>query len=172
MGSVARVLGLMCSSTFSVLDVRERVVVPALAAGWRVAITLTPNAFTWFEAAGAVEPLRELTGLPVRGASRLPTEPRPHPVVDCYLWAPASANSVAKLALGLGDNQALTTVTEAIGSDTPVVVLPQVSPASARHPAWDGHLATLRAGGVELLHGEGVDLPWESALEAVERVTR
>ncbi|MCP3799219.1 flavoprotein [Allokutzneria sp. A3M-2-11 16] len=162
-----RVLGLMCSATFSVLDVRERVVEPAVQLGWRVAITLTPNAFTWFEAAGEVEVLRELTGLPVRGASRLPTEPRPHPVVDCYLWAPASANSVAKLALGLGDNQALTTVSEAIGSATPVVVLPQVSEAHTRHPAWDGHIAALRAGGVELVP----DLAWDLALERVERVT-
>ncbi|MFB9906869.1 flavoprotein [Allokutzneria oryzae] len=178
---MGRVLGLMCSATGGVLGVREGLVEPAVARGWTVAITLTPNAFTWLEAVGEVERLRGLTGLPVRSASRLPTEPRPHPVVDCYLWAPASANTVAKLALGLGDNQALTTVSEAIGMATPVVVFPRVNAAHARHPAWDGHIDALRAGGVELVYGADVwplpearadegELPWDLVLERVEHV--
>ncbi|MFI9774647.1 flavoprotein [Streptomyces sp. NPDC051956] len=65
--------------------------------------------------------------------------------------APASANTVAKLATGLMDNQALTQVGEAIGTlDLPVVVFPRVNAAHARHPAWGGHVEALRAGGVHL----------------------
>ncbi|MET8330846.1 flavoprotein [Streptomyces sp. NPDC005181] len=42
----------------------------------------------------------------MRDTPRLPTEPRPHSVADCYVVAPASANYIAKLATGIADNQA------------------------------------------------------------------
>lgn len=54
-------------------------------------MTLTPNAGRWLRANGELERLATLTGLPVRDTPRLPNEPRPHPVVDCYVVAPASA---------------------------------------------------------------------------------
>lgn len=81
-----------------------------MARGWRVAVTLTPTAGRWLRMSGEADRLEELTGLPVRDEPRLPGEPRPHPKVDCYVVAPASANSVAKLATGIADNQALTQV--------------------------------------------------------------
>jgi flavoprotein len=63
----------------------------------------------------------------------------------CPLAAPASANTVAKLALGIADNQALTQVNEAIGvGDLPVVVFPRVNAAHARHPSWERHIDALR----------------------------
>ena len=52
--------------------------------------------------------VEEASGFPVRVGPRLPSDLSPHPPVDCYLVAPASANTVAKLALGIADNQALT----------------------------------------------------------------
>ncbi|MET7313743.1 MULTISPECIES: flavoprotein [unclassified Streptomyces] len=76
------------------------------ALGWQVAVTLTPNAGRWLRANGEFDRLEALTGLPVRDTPRLPTEPRPHPVADCHIVAPASANYVAKLATGIADNQA------------------------------------------------------------------
>ncbi|WP_411087485.1 flavoprotein [Streptomyces sp. 061-3] len=98
-----------------------------------------------------------LTGLPVRDTPRLPTEPRPHPVADCYVVAPASANYVAKLATGVSDNQALTQVGEPLGTiGVPVVVFPWVNAAHARHPAWQGHLETLRKANVDLVYGPDV----------------
>ncbi|MFI6056724.1 flavoprotein [Streptomyces sp. NPDC051286] len=64
------------------------------------------------------------------------TEARPHPVSNCYVVAPASANFVAKLATGIADNQALTQVSEALGTiGVPVVVFPRVNAAHVRHPA-------------------------------------
>jgi hypothetical protein len=81
--------------------------------------------------------------------------------------------TVAKLALGIEDNQALTTINEAIGAlGLSVVEFPRVNAAHARHPAWDGHLAALRRTGVHLgLRGRRLaapraalgpdrDLPW------------
>jgi hypothetical protein len=87
---------------------------------------------------------------------------------------------VAKLALGVYDNQALTQVNEAIGiRDLPVVVFPRVNAAHARHPSWDGHLDALRRAGVHLVYGDDVwplheprsapgrELPWSAVLDAV-----
>jgi hypothetical protein len=52
---------------------------------------------------------------------------------------------VAKLALGIADNRALTQVNEAIGiPGVPVVVFPRVNAAHARHPSWDSHIVNLK----------------------------
>lgn len=158
-------------------DLRRRLVEPARERGWRVTVTLTPAAAGWLAAAGEVERLAEVTGYPVRHGSRLPTEPRPHPVADCHLVAPASANTVAKLALGVSDNQVLSQVNEAIGTpEVPVVLLASVNSTHVRHPAWAAHTATLRLAGVRLLTAPGLPagprqdrppLPWRAALDAV-----
>ncbi|SEO88661.1 Flavoprotein [Actinacidiphila rubida] len=178
-------LGVVASGAGGVERLRTGLVAPALERGWRVAVTLTPTAGAWLRRTGEVQRLEELTGLPVRGGPRFPDEARPHPQPDCFVVAPASANTVAKLALGIGDNQALTQVCEAIGTvGLPVVVLPGVNAAHARHPAWEGHLAALRSAGVRLVHGPEVwpleeprasvparELPWAAVLAAVEQAT-
>lgn len=110
------VLGVVGTATDGVETLRTGLVEPALALGWQVAVTLTPNAGRWLSANGELERLEAVTGLPVRDTPRLPTEPRPHPVADCFVVAPASANFVAKLATGIADNQALTQVSEALGT--------------------------------------------------------
>ncbi|GAA1297826.1 flavoprotein [Saccharothrix xinjiangensis] len=121
---------------------------PLAARGWRLAITLTPTAARWLEPHLAA--LAGTTDLPVRWTSRLPTEPKPHPVPDAFAFAPATANSLAKLALGIGDNQALTVLCEGLGSRAPVVVMPQLSADQAAHPAFEGHLNVLTSAGVAL----------------------
>jgi hypothetical protein len=121
----------MCSAAGGVEQVRERLVEPMIADGWTVAITLTPAAAEWLGESGEHQKLEDLTGLPVRSAPRLPGDERPHPPVDCYAVVPASANTVAKLALGIADNQALTTLCEAIGTrGIPIVVFPRVNAAT------------------------------------------
>lgn len=144
-----------------------------------------PNAGRWMKATGELDRLEALTSLLVRDTPRLPTEPRPHPVVDCYVVAPASANYVAKLATGIADNQARTQVGEALGTvDVPVVVSPRINAAHARHPAWEGHIKTLRKAGVELVYGADVgpldeprrgpadrELPWATILGAAHRAS-
>jgi len=156
-----------------------------MARGWQVAVTLTPTAGHWLRGSGEAERLEKLTGLPVQDEPRFPGEMRAHPEIDCYVVAPASANMVAKLATGVMDNQALTQVGEAIGTlDVPVIVFPRVNAAQARHPAWQGHLDTLRAAGVHLVYGEDVwalyepregpsgrELPWAAVLDLVDAAT-
>ncbi|MFJ3775023.1 flavoprotein [Streptomyces sp. NPDC090075] len=179
------VLGVVGSAAGGVEALRTGLVEPAMERGWQVAVTLTPTAAHWLQLSGEAEQLEKLTGLPVRDTPRLPGEARPHPPVDCYVVAPASANMVAKLATGLMDNQALTQVGEAIGTvGLPVVVFPRVNAAHARHPAWQHHIDTLRAGGVHVVYGPDVwplyepreapagrPLPWSAVLDAVDEAT-
>ncbi|MFJ7943906.1 flavoprotein [Streptomyces sp. NPDC096354] len=172
----------MGTAAGGVEQLRTGLVEPAIALGWQVAVTLTPNAGRWLRANGELERLEALTGLPVRDTPRLPTEPRPHPVADCYVVAPASANYVAKLAMGIADNQALTQVSEALGTiGVPVVVFPRINAAHARHPAWEGHIETLRKASALLVYGVDVwrlnepgavdrGLPWAEILELALRV--
>src|SRR5205085_9738250 len=60
---------------------------------------------------------------------------------DVYLVAPASANTIAKLAHGLADNL-LTTA--ALAASCPVVVAPAMNNRMYRHPATQANLEQLR----------------------------
>lgn len=180
------VLGVVGTSAGGVQALRAGLVQPAVERGWQVAVTLTPTADEWLRATGEIEQLKALTGLPVRSLPRLPSESRPHPPADCFVVAPASANTVAKLASGISDNQALTQVNEAIGTrNLPVVVFPRVNAAHARHPAWERHLADLRSAGVRLVYGADVwplyepreasagrEIPWEAVLNEADEAVR
>src|SRR3712207_8366010 len=104
-----------------------------------------------------------LTGAPVLGgefepdASRgaFPGDPPPDhdPIghlalvanADVYVVAPASANTLAKLAHGLADNL-LTSA--ALAATCPVVVAPAMNNHMWEHPATRANLETLRARGV------------------------
>jgi hypothetical protein len=170
---VVAVLGLVVSACYGV-DERlcAEIARPATERGWRLAVTLTPTAERWLRASGEFDRLAALTDLPVRSTGRLPGEPRPHPDPAHFLFVPASANSTAKLALGLADNQALTVLCEAVGApDVQVVVCPQLSDAQAAHPAWPGHLATLSGAGVRI-RPVRPDRPWTSVLDALHTPTR
>ncbi|MGC7103105.1 flavoprotein [Amycolatopsis lurida] len=178
----SRVLGLVGSGAGGVTELLPRLIRPAQEADWTVTVTLTPTAGQWLTESGGLAEIEEATGYPVRIGPRSPTT-SPHPAPDCYLVAPASANMVAKLALGIADNQALTQVNEAIGThDLPVVVFPRINAAHARHPSWDMHITALRRAGVRLVYGDDVwplheprsapgrDLPWSAMLSAANEV--
>ena len=96
---MSRTLGLVASASGGVERIRHELVEPLMADGWQVAITLTPTAGVWLRESGEADVLAEITGYPVRVESRLPTEKSGHPQVTCYAVVPASANTVAKLAL-------------------------------------------------------------------------
>ncbi len=161
-----RDLGLVAGSCGG-LDVRfaAELVKPAVARGWRPAITLTPTAMRWLEETGGLGDVVACTDLPVRSVSRLPGEPRPHPDPEVFLFAPASANSVAKLALGIADNQALTVLGDVLGAPgTTIVVAYQIQDTRVHHPAWQRHLDTLAGAGVTL-HRLDIGRPWTEALD-------
>ena len=88
----------------------------------------------------------------MRWKSRLPSDPRPHPQADVIVAAPWSANSTAKLALGIADNQALTFLCESM-TLVPTIVFPRINAAHARQPAWTSHVEALRATGLHLIEG-------------------
>src|SRR3954452_19491292 len=67
---------------------------------------------------------------------------------DALLVAPASANTLAKLAHGLADNL-LTSA--ALAASCPVVVAPAMNHAMWEHPATRANLATLRDRGVAVV---------------------
>src|SRR5919204_170148 len=67
---------------------------------------------------------------------------------DAYLIAPASANTIAKLAHGLANNL-LTSA--ALAASCPVLVAPAMNNHMYEHPATQANLAALRARGVHVL---------------------
>jgi phosphopantothenoylcysteine decarboxylase/phosphopantothenate--cysteine ligase len=93
---------------------------------------------------------------PLRGA--YPGDPMPEheplshlqlvQAADVYLIAPASANTIGKLAAGLADNL-LTTA--ALARRGPLIVAPAMNDAMYEHPATQDNLERLRARGVTVL---------------------
>jgi phosphopantothenoylcysteine synthetase/decarboxylase len=176
-----KVVGVVASSAGGVEHLRTALVQPLLERGYRVAVTLTPTAARWLDHIGETSKLTEVTGLPVRSEPRMPGDGPSHPKADVYVVAPATSNLVAKLALGIADNQALTVLCENIAM-TPMVVFPRVNAAHARQPSWANHLDLLRTVGVQLVYGEDVwplreprtsgpmrTLPWAEIVDSVEQ---
>ena len=171
-------IGVVAASAGGVEVIRTQLVQPLIDRGHTVAVTLTPTAGDWLRSIGEVDKLQDLTGLPVRDQPRRPDDPRPHPKIDVFAAAPLSANSVAKLALGIADNQALTVLCENI-AHVPMVVFPRINAAHARQPAWSDHLDRLRSVDVDLVYGDDVwplaeprtagprELPWHAIISAV-----
>lgn len=112
--------------------------------GWEVGITATPNALHFLDTGY----LERLTGNPIRPAWRTPGEPRPTRTADAVVCAPATLNTITKMASAHADTLALGVLTEAPGLGTPTVVLPYLNTAQAAHPAYVRALETLRSMGV------------------------
>jgi phosphopantothenoylcysteine decarboxylase/phosphopantothenate--cysteine ligase len=70
---------------------------------------------------------------------------------DLILIAPATANTIGKMAMGIDDTPVTTFATTAIGSRKPVMVVPAMHEAMYRHPAVMRNLEALRAMGVLLV---------------------
>ncbi len=70
---------------------------------------------------------------------------------DAFLIAPTTANTIAKLALGLADNLLTTT---ALAATCPIIVAPAMETNMWYHPATQTHIATLRERGVHIVEPE------------------
>ena len=137
----------------------------------------TPTAVGFFD----TDAVEELTGRPVRSQHRGPNTSR-SPKADAVIVAPASFNTINKLAAGIADNYALDVLNETIGLGVPVTILPFVNSAYAGRAPFRRSVAALQEEGVRVLMGEsgfvphpagqGSDafdrFPWEAALEHVE----
>lgn len=126
----------------------------------RVVQTPTSTRFvgeTSFEAlTGAPVLLDEYQRDPARGAFPGEEQPSHQPLshlrlvanADLYLIAPASANTLAKLAAGIADNL-LTSC--ALAATCPVIVAPAMNNHMFEHPATQANIELLRARGVQVI---------------------
>jgi phosphopantothenoylcysteine synthetase/decarboxylase len=72
---------------------------------------------------------------------------------DVLLIAPATANVIAKLAVGLADD-ALSTIALALRPEAKVLIAPAMNGKMWEHPATQANVKTLKARGVEFIGPE------------------
>jgi phosphopantothenoylcysteine decarboxylase / phosphopantothenate---cysteine ligase len=134
----------------------------ATAGGHSVRVVQTPTSqrfvgrSSFAALSGAPVLIDEFEHDPARGAFPGQEPPAHQPLshlqlvanADLYLVAPASANTLAKLAGGLADNL-LTSC--ALAATCPIVVAPAMNNHMYEHPATQSNLEALRARGVNIL---------------------
>lgn len=133
-----------------------QLITTATQQSWTTTVTATPSALDFTDA----EAIERLTGYPVRSTYR--SSDRTHrslPAADALIIAPATYNSVNKIALGIADNYALTAVAELIGRQVPTVVVPFVNAALAARAPFQRAVADLRDERVRVFLG--TDDGWE-----------
>jgi phosphopantothenoylcysteine synthetase/decarboxylase len=144
--------------------------------GWRVCVITTPMGARFVDAAH----LAQLTGHPVRSAFN-PAGADILPSADAYVVAPASFNTVNKLANGVSDTLAVGVVCEAIGNRQPIIVAPWMNRALANHSAYARSIDCLQAEGVRVVltdrttpgrsqHDPGGSFPWTDVLAEVRKL--
>ncbi|MEV2242571.1 flavoprotein [Micromonospora sp. NPDC049891] len=149
---------------------------------WTTAVTATPNGIGFID----LSMIEELTGTAVRSNYRQALgDRRSLPAADALVIAPATYNSINKIALGLADNYAMTSVAELIGRQVPTVIVPFVNAALAARRPFRHAVASLRDEGVRILlspddgwephpPGSGKDqqhaFPWTTAFETATRL--
>ncbi len=111
---------------------------------------ITPEAI---EFATGHPPVLKLTGGVEHVALLGPGEGR----VDLYLIAPATANTIAKIAHGIDDTPVTSCASVALGGGVPILVAPAMHSLMGQNPAVVESLGKLRSWGVEVLFGPSVE---------------
>ncbi len=130
--------------------------------GWDVCVITTPDGAKFLDAAH----LADLTVHPVRSQYKDPDEPDVLPPADAFVIAPATFNTINKLAQGISDTLALGLLNEAVGLGLPMAAVPWPNAALARHPVFLRSIATLREWGVRIIL-DPYRLPGASEIPAV-----
>jgi phosphopantothenoylcysteine decarboxylase / phosphopantothenate---cysteine ligase len=107
------------------------------------AIHFATGSFPVLSLSGAVEHVTELG----------PGEGR----ADLLLVAPATANTIGKIAHGIDDTAVTSFVSVALGGGVPVLVAPAMHAHMALNPAVQDNLATLRRYGVEVVASQSAE---------------
>jgi phosphopantothenoylcysteine synthetase/decarboxylase len=152
-----------------------RLIDAATARGWTVDVTATLSAVEFIDSAEIVR----ASGRPVRTTYKFaPDGTRISPPADALIIAPATFNTINKLAAGIADTYALSSVADVIGRGVPTVVVPAVNEALAARRPFRRALDELRAEGVRVLFGPAdgwgpgvAEFPWIKALELAESLT-
>lgn len=134
----------------------------AKADGWDVCVGTTPTGWEFLD----TEAVRQETG----------REPRRYwsgrssgwPPADAIVVAPATINTVDKIAAGITDTWAVNVVVEYMGLDVPIVIAPNVNPALGRHPRFRQNVADLRDWGLTILwHADQAEPPWMAPWDSI-----
>ena len=115
--------------------------------GWDVCVIGTPSAMKFLDQ----DRLASLSGHPVRCDYKHPDAPDVLPPPDAFVVAPATFNTINKLAAGISDTLALGLLNEAIGTGLPIIAVPFPNQMLARHQAFLASVVTLRSWGVRLI---------------------
>jgi flavoprotein len=143
----------------------------ATSSGWDVFVGTTPDGAGFVDAR---EVLR-FTGHPVRSDYRPPDGLDGWPLAEAIVVAPATLNTVNKLAAGIADSFVLSVLCECMGLDVPLIVAPNVNPALARHPRFQSSVRALGEWGAHVLYEPSAAPPiwmvsWEEILGALDSV--
>ena len=149
-----------------------RLIGAATGRGWTVDVTATRSALEFIDPAEVAR----ACGKPVRTTYKFAADgTRISPRADAMIIAPATFNTINKLALGIADNYVLSSIADVIGRGVPTVVVPAVNEALANRRPFRHALDELRAEGVRVLFGPEddwlpgrVEFPWIRALDLVE----
>ncbi|WP_329084269.1 MULTISPECIES: flavoprotein [unclassified Streptosporangium] len=142
----------------------QRLVRLAQGTGWRVHVVTTPMGARFVDA----PELERLTGDLVRSAYRMPGEPKGLPPADAVIVAPATFNTINKWANGIADTFAVGLLCEVMGFDVPILAVPLLKEALARHLAFGRSLDALREMGVRVLFDPAA--PSDARMPSWERV--
>ena len=115
--------------------------------GWDVCVVATPDGAEFLD----VAELKALTGHPVRVQFKNPDDPDVLPPADAMVIAPATFNTINKLAHGISDTLALGLLNEAVGLGLPITAVPWPNAALARHPAFRRSVAELLDWGLTVI---------------------
>jgi phosphopantothenoylcysteine synthetase/decarboxylase len=144
----------------------------ARAGGWDCHVIATDMGARFIDR----ERLEAATGHPVVTSHRQPGTPRrDRPLADAVVIAPATANTICKLAAGIADTYALDVASECIGLGVPTVVVPFANTALTGRAPYRSAVVSLAGEGVHVLDlpdhrpREGAAhltmFPWERAFE-------
>ncbi|MET7490285.1 flavoprotein [Streptomyces sp. NPDC005538] len=115
--------------------------------GWDVCVIATPKGLGFLD----VPRLRQLTGHPVRYDYKQPDDPDVLPPADAFLIAPATFNTINKLAAGVSDTLALGLLNEAIGFGKPITAVPWPNRVLAQRLPFRNSVESLRSEGVSFV---------------------
>jgi len=141
--------------------------------GWDVCVIATPDGARFIDAGR----LAGLTGHPVRVHYKQPDAPDVLPRADAFVVAPATFNTVNKLAAGISDTLALGLLNEAVGMGLPITVVPWPNVYLARHPVFGRSVTSLREWGLTVILDptrlpdateEPAVFPWEELRAALQ----
>lgn len=150
----------------------------AHASGWDCHVIATPTGAKFAD----LDALEATSGHPVTIEHRKPGTPRRDRLdANAVVIAPATANTICKLAAGIADTYALDVASEHIGLGIPTVVVPFANSALTRRAPYRRATATLTEEGVIFLempdhephHGGPLaeQFPWNQAMAIAAKLT-